>query len=465
MNAGRVIVVGGGASGVILAAHLLRLPGRALRVTIVEERPEIGRGVAYATNEPDHVLNTRAASMSAFGDDAEHFWRWLLASGAVGDIRCSDPFCFVPRRLFARYLADLVKPWLAASGDGRLSVVRGGCAGIRSMASGVAVELSDGTSHPGHVAVLATGHDIAPPSARGAYVSPWIAPVAQDLAGDGDVLVIGTGLSMVDTVIELVNRGHRGRITALSRHGLLPRSHRRNSAMRIDAADVPFGTDISYLLRWFRRTAIWAMERGGDWRDVVDGVRPHTSQLWHSLPIEARRRFLRHARAWWEVHRHRLPPESEERILAAMANGVLDIVAGRFVDCETSDRGIRVRYRRRGAPEPETAIVAKIVDCTGILRDPEDNRAGLVSSLIAKGAARPDPCRIGIEVDHRCAVIDAAGHASRRLFAVGPVTRARFWEVTAVPDIRVQCAALADTIAAMLADEPQAAHPTGRAPS
>ncbi|KAB0677796.1 FAD/NAD(P)-binding protein [Aureimonas leprariae] len=459
MSAGRVVIVGGGASGTILAAHILRLPGRPLGVTIVEERPEIGRGVAYGTTEPGHILNTRAASMSAFQDDPDHFWKWLLASGFGLDVRCSDPFCFVPRAVYAHYLKALLDPWRGTPDDAApLTIVQGRCVGVRQAGGGVAVELADGTSLLGQAAVLATGHDLADYNARGPYVNPWTTPVSSDLAAGDPVLILGTGLSMIDTVIELTDRGHRGRITALSRRGLLPRTHRRNVPMRIDAADVPFGTGIAYLLRWFRRTAEWAATEGGDWRDVVDGVRPHTARLWQSLSVAERERFLRHARTWWEVHRHRMPPESEERLRAAMARGRLEILAARFVGSDPAGDGVRVRFRRRGSRETETVDVAKVVDCTGILRGPDANRAGIVASLIEAGTARPDPCRIGIKVDESCAVIDGGGKPAARLFAVGPVTRAQFWEITAVPDIRVQCAALAGTIADRLGGESGPAH-------
>lgn len=445
MSIGHVIVIGGGASGVILAAHLLRGDDSRLRVTLVERRPEIGRGIAYSTTDPDHILNTRAGSMSAFGDDTEHFWRWLLQSGAAEDIRCSDPFCFVPRRHYASYLADLAKPWLKGSGDGRLAIVRGECTAVRTTPGGVAVEV-EGATHLGHVAVLATGHQVPGFAPGSPYVDAWSTPDAAGIGPDDPVLVLGTGLSMVDTVIQLGQRGHRGKITALSRRGQLPRVHRRNTPLRIDAADMPFGTDISYVLRWFRKTAAWATERGGDWRDVVDGVRPHTAALWTSLTPAARARFLRHGRTWWEVHRHRLPPESQTRIRAALSTERLDIVAGRFLGLDQDEGGIDVTFRRRGAAESETIRVGRVVDCTGILRDPQADPDGLIGRLILDGLARPDPLRIGIEVDDQCAVIGRSGAPSARVFAVGPVTRARYWEITAVPDIRVQCAGLAERI-------------------
>jgi uncharacterized NAD(P)/FAD-binding protein YdhS len=459
MTGKRVIIVGGGASGAILAARLLGREGSRLKVAIVEQRPEIGRGIAYSTSQPDHILNTRAGSMSAYAEDTEHFWRWLSETGAPDDTRCADPFCFVSRSLFGAYLADLLKPWLPGSGDGRLEIVSGECAAIRTTAGGVAVDLADNTSHMGHVAVLATGHNV-PGFVRGSpYIGAWSTPEEAGIGPDDPVLILGTGLSMVDAVIQLANEGHRGKITALSRRGQLPRAHRRNAPMKIDAADVPFGTEVSYLLHWFRQTADWATERGGDWRDVVDGIRPHTSKLWQSLTPAARQRFLRHVRTWWEVHRHRLPPESEVRLHAAAARGHLDIVTGYFLGVDVAEDGASVRFRRKGSARPETLAVAKVIDCTGILRDMRVQPPGLIQTMISRGLARPDPLNIGIDVDEQCAVIGRSGQASASLFAVGPVTRAKFWEVTAIPDIRVQCASLAERIHTVLQGAPRVEAP------
>lgn len=459
MTGKRIIIVGGGASGAILAARLLGRDGSRVKVAIIEQRPEIGRGIAYSTQQRDHILNTRAGSMSAFAEDSEHFWRWLIETGAPDDLRCSDPFCFVSRSLYGRYLGDLLKPWLAETGDGRLEIVSGECTGIRTTAGGVVVDLADNTSHIGHAAVLATGLAVPGFAAGSPYIGAWSTPAEAGIGPDDPVLILGTGLSMVDAVIQLANEGHRGKITALSRRGLLPRVHKRNTPIRIDAADVPFGTEISYLLHWFRQTVVWASERGGDWRDVVDGIRPHTAKLWQSLTPEAKKRFLRHVRTFWEVHRHRLPPESEVKIRAATTRERLDIVTGYFQGVETKERGVEVRFRRRGTATAETLSVGKVIDCTGILRDVTQHREGLIASLIERGLARPDALKIGIDVDEQCAVVNQAGQASPTLFAVGPVTRARFWEVTAIPDIRLQCAALAERLHAVLQDAPRTVAP------
>src|SRR5262249_38663275 len=82
----------------------------------------------------------------------------------------------------------------------------------------------------------------------------------------------------------------------------------------------------------------------------------------------------------------------------------------------------------------------------GIVKDPAATSNPAVRSLFDQGLARVDPLRIGIEITPDCAVVDRNGLPSRRLFAIGPLTRAAFWEIIAIPDIRNQCAELAERL-------------------
>ncbi|KHJ54875.1 hypothetical protein LA66_09955 [Aureimonas altamirensis] len=438
MKTDRILIVGGGASGVILAAHLLKCGPDTLNVALVERRPSFGAGIAYSTDEPDHLLNTRASGMSAYPDDADHFWRWLTTGNRAEGIDCSDPFCFVPRRLYRAYLEDIL-----GAAKGRLQLIEGECVSLSELRGGVAVTLQDGRTELADRVVLATGHAEPRPEPGSGVVGPWLALSELGLAENDDVAIIGTGLSMVDNVAQLRRSGHRGRITAVSRRGLLPHVHTRHSTpFLLDAADIPFGTSPTYLLRWLRQAAAWHAGRGGDWRDLIDAVRPHTQTLWQSMSLEARARFLRHARTFWEVHRHRMAPQAAQALQQAMDDGQLHIVAGRVVDWQSQEGQTRLTVRKRGG-EQMSVDVRRVIDCTGILRDPMSGGNTLAAELVRAGLARLDPLRIGIETDETGAVLDAEGRASGRLFGVGPVTRALFWEVTAIPDIRVQCAALA----------------------
>ncbi len=254
---------------------------------------------------------------------------------------------------------------------------------------------------------------------------------------------------MIDYVLSLLRNGHRGQIVAMSRRGLLAKAHRRTDAMRIDESDVPFGAGASQLLRWLRGRIASHMTDGGDWRSVIDAIRPYTQRLWQELPYSSRRRFLEHARAWWDVHRHRMAPEVETRLARTLETGRLALVAAKVTGIEPNADGALVRYRRRGKSENSSLQVGLIVDCTGIVKDPRATGNPVIQRLFEQGLARTDALQIGLDVAEDCAVVNRNGIPSRRLFAVGPLTRAAFWEIVAIPDIRNQCAELAARLVAI----------------
>jgi uncharacterized NAD(P)/FAD-binding protein YdhS len=438
------IIVGGGASGVLLAYQLLENSAFGFRVTLIEQRPEVGRGPAYHSSNPEHVLNVRAANMSALPDDPEHFWRWL--SNRAEGPQCPDPYCFVPRRTYGDYLANLTAPLTSSeSAPPRLTIVHSQCVDLNEGSAGVTVTLADGSRHVGDVAVLATGND-SPIAKLPCDADPWTPP-SSAVDKNTTVLILGTGLTMIDYVLSLLRDGHRGQIIAMSRRGLLAKAHRRTDTMRIDESDVPFGASASRLLRWLRGRVDAHIAKGGDWRSVIDAIRPYTQRLWHELPLSSKRRFLEHARAWWDVHRHRMAPEVEMRLGQALAARGLALMAAKVTSIEPNAAGALVRYRRRGQRESASLQVGMIVDCTGIVRDPRATGNPVIQRLFEQGLARADALHIGIDIAEDCAVINRNGIASRRLFAVGPLTRAAFWEIVAIPDIRNQCAELAARLA------------------
>ncbi len=399
-----IVIIGGGASGVLLAAHLLRDRKARVQVTLIEKRRELGRGVAYSTCADDHVLNVVAGNMSAFPDDPDHFWRWLRARDLVAE---GDRFLFVPRRHYGDYLGTV----LADAADPRLVVLT---ATATDVVDG-AVQLDNGINLAADAIVLATGHDEA---ARPGTVRPG-SPADTPLPPDAPVLILGTGLSAVDAWLTLSDGGHRGPIALVSRHGRLPLRHRAVERAVID--NVPLGASARDLMRWLRATV---RAHGGDWRGMVDGLRPWNQRIWQAWPDHERKRFLRHIRPFWAVHRHRLPPAIHDRLIAAIASGQLSVYSA-----------------LRGAPDP--AAYARIYDCTGLLQHVERSSNPLLRALAARGDIRPDPQHIGIDVTARCETIARDGGISGSLFALGPLTRGAFFEIEAIPDIRVQAAALA----------------------
>ncbi len=441
MAANHVIILGGGASGVLLSSHLLRADITGTRVTIIEKRPELGAGAAYATNHPEHLLNVRANNMSAFPDDPDHFSHWLRARAGTGLGAGSSETCFAPRHLYRDYLSGLLAPHLR---DGRLVCRHEEAISASGSSRGVVVGFASGERIEGDIAVLATGNE-------GPSLSPepwrhhgWSDPAQCRIATDAPVVVVGTGLTMVDRVMALLHGGHRGPIMAVSRHGFSPQIHKAVTPLGLDAGDIPFGAPMPTLVRWLRAKAATSRAAGLDWRSTVDALRPHTQALWRCLPADERRRFLRHARPFWDVHRHRIAPDAGEAITLAKSRGQLSIIAAHVVGFEPrGSGGVDVILTHRGSRRPGRLHAEAVFECRG--RSPDVTRTDnpLLREVLQSGAARPDPLRLGLDVTQDCALIDAHGRVSGNLYALGPVTSGIFWEVVAIPDIRGQASRLA----------------------
>lgn len=432
----QVLVIGGGASGVLMAAHLLRRADVQIEVTLLERTGRPGRGIAYDTDDPDHLLNTRVAQMSAFPDAPADFERWLQTGGRR--ISGAD---FVDRGTYGRYLESLLAPWRSGPDARRLTSVQAECLRLSETAEGVSATLDDGRVLRADCAILATGHAVpaAPPRPlRGAWdFTPPDDPMAT-------VTIIGTGLSMVDHVATLLRGGHRGPIYCLSRRGLLPQEHAATPSSPCFPPQIPLGAPVSQTLHWLRGLVRLAEAQGGSWRDAVDAIRPRVAQIWQSWPQAERARFLRHAASWWEVHRHRMPPASAERIFRATASGQLRILRGSFVAAqEQPDRRIVLAIAPRRGDSPDRLVADHVIDCRGIRRDPARHAAPVIRDLLARGAARLDPLGLGLDTTPAARVIDTQGTVSKRVFAIGPAARGALWEITAIPDIREQTSALA----------------------
>ena len=428
-----VAIIGGGFSGTILAAQLAK---RGIASLLIEGGGRTARGTAFSTEEAVHLLNVRADNMSAWADDPEHFARLVESEG--GDRRG-----FAERRRFGRYLGAILEDAVAS---GLVTIEHGRAASARPDGDHWSVELADGSSRNVSAVVLAIGNQPpeplpnAPAGSQRFVADPWgpdaKRAVAEAAVTGEDVLVIGTGLTMVDTVLSLDAAGHRGAIVALSRRGLVPRGHSDFAPAPVEQHEVPHG-DLRAAWRWLRRQGA----RVG-WRAAIDSLRPYSHGLWQSLSHDQQHRFLRHARPWWDVHRHRIAPEVASRIHELVAEGRLEIVAGRLLEVRDQDDRLVVRYRRRGSESERERSFGYAINCTGPLGQIGRTRDPLLRQLLDDGLACPDQLGIGLEVDERSRVAGAG-----RLWALGPLTKGRYWEIIAVPDIRVQAADIADDIA------------------
>lgn len=444
----RVVVAGGGASGVLVAAHLLA-EDEQVHVTLLDRGWWPGRGLAYATTNPQHLCNAPAGSMSALADRPDHFVAW--ARGRRPQVAATS---FLPRRLFGDYLSATLGN-LRRIHPRRLEWrVAEATAVVTSGSGPMTVGLAGGGHLRADRVVVATGNlpPVDPPLAdRRFYQSPgyvgdpWVPGALDGLAGPDPVLLIGSGLTAVDVSLTLLDRGQTGPIQAVSRHGLLPRAHLAEDPLAPSWADNLRPSTSRALLAAVRAEVRRVEAAGGDWRTVVDGLRQATPALWRALAPAEQARFLRRLSRLWEVHRHRMAPEVAAHSESLLADGRLLVRAARVEECTTGGGGIDVTL---GGRSPGRIRVGRVINCTGPSPDVTAASDPLLDWLVGSGMARPGRLGLGLDVTDDGALVDSGGLASRRLFTIGSLRRGHLWETTAIPEIRGQAAELARTLAA-----------------
>ncbi|WP_455930349.1 FAD/NAD(P)-binding protein [Pseudomonas fluorescens] len=449
-----VLIIGGGLSGTMLAVQLLRQPGKR-QILVIEPRNELGRGEAYSAVELGHTLNGNAARMSVDPDNADDLTQWLTDYIGAGGWPESDqqpvPISelFPPRGIFGVYAQQRLAEAKALSAS-TVEHIRAEVVDLQVDAAATLLTLDNGQQVRGAYAVLATGMF---PAARtpqtessglnAAAVDPWDVKAMRQIDPQATVLIIGSGLTMVDAVVSLELAGHRGPIEVFSRHGLLPHVRRQPPSWVDFLAEDHRLRSPRQLLREVRRQCQLALEQGIDWQAPLDTVRAHIGRLWSQASEREKRQFVRHVRPWWESHHHRSPPLSAQLVARLHEAGRLRIQAASFRGLVASDSGVTIRLRRRGEQAVTQVSGAALINSSGIEYDWRRVAKPLPQQLLKRGLIKPGPLALGIAADTSGAVLDAQGQVSRRLFAMGPPLRGMWWESTAVTDVALQAKALA----------------------
>lgn len=432
-TATRVAIVGAGGAGTLVATHLLDLLPRGSEVVLFDDAEAPGRGLAYGTADAQHLLNVPAAGMSAFPDIPGHFVTWLHRHVDA----TIAPGTFVARGLYGRYLADVMQNAQARADDVALTIQKTRIVDVQRTDAGYVLTDARGESTHARFVVLATGVQQDPTWASDALrnslcfiADPWQQPLPEA----GDLLMVGAGLTMVDLSLAADRAGRK--IHVLSRTGLLPHVH--VSPPPAPAQPPPGLTRLTDLDSLRARLA-WHIERvraaTGDWRPALDGLRPVTARLWQQLSETDKQRFLQEDARNWDVHRHRMPPETAERLDALIGAGRLQQHCGAITAVEPSPAGLAVTLS-----DGTQLQVSAVVNCTGAVAtlhaDP------LLARLADNGLVETGPAEMGIATDNDGRVRASDGRASE-LFTLGALRRGELWESTAMPEIRAQALALA----------------------
>ena len=431
-----IVIIGGGVSGALTAYHVRHLD-KTVRIVIIDPRPHIGLGLAYSTPTLCHLLNVPAGKISALPDQPDHFLKWLKIH--------FDPHAneetFAPRAVFGRYIQSLLE---AAP---QIEFIRATVLDCDFDKTTATVTLDNRQQLQADRVVLATGNfdpaplpGIADACQRdGTYRhNAWDTETYNHVDPMAPIALIGTGLTAVDVLLRLREGGHRGTITALSRHAVFP--HRHQPHPTLPAPVIPVGTTPTCLA--YARVLKSAIQSGIDWRSAIDSLRATTNDLWLALPLAEQRRFRRHLQRRWDVVRHRMAPTIADTIDAERAAGTLQVLHGQLTAIDPGSDGMAIVTL--GGPAGRAQFTsARVINCTGPNMNYQKVGVPLLSNLFSKGKVTAGPLGGGFRCDSHGAVIDSDHQPSKYLFNIGPGRLGTLLESIAVPELRQQAVALA----------------------
>ncbi len=433
------------------ALHVLALD-LPIHVHLLNRSYELSGGVAYSFDDANLLLNVPVAKMSAWAAAPDDFREWL-------EQRCPgryQPTCFAQRSLYRDYLRNRIDTSVKRAKFARL-IIHHRDVGRLERRDGRYLLFPEGTaSIEVDAVVCAMGNCLFQArDKRGPirlsdprYVAdPWDPNAVLQPRGEGEVVIIGSGLTAVDVVTRLRHAGCSRRIQIFSRHGLLPQAHRAFAPSEGFALPPLASSSPRDVARMLRLAVLNLTRQGGDWRQVVDALRPMTNRVWRGWTDRQKRQFLRHGRAYWDGHRHRMCADLAAKIEAEMQRDGVALRAARVLDIVAETDGLRVTWCGRGCGTPRMLNASLVVRCTGAEQLEPERTQPLVRHLLAQGMASLDPCRLGLATSDEGELMSADGQTTRNVFAIGSLRRGSLWETTAIPEIRVQAEELAKTLA------------------
>ncbi len=447
-----VAIIGGGFSGAAVALHLAR---RGVGSVVFEPRGELGRGLAYGNRESAFRTNVPAARMSIFPDDRPHFQKWIERTGAVAkdsEAFAADGGVYPSREVFGDYVAAQVEPhlksgWIRHSAEKALSVERGGSVWRVAGELGAKIEAD--------VVVLAATHPSASiPAPRRPTVEDET--FCRDLSAENPVpalqkheaiLIVGAGLTAIDALVLLEKLGHSGPTTLISRRGQRPQPQAHNPLPPFgDFTTRPERTALR-LLRRVRNALAFEKPPEMEWQIVLDAVRAQGLQIWSALPLDERRRLVRHARPYWDANRFRMSPQAAKILAQREQSGKTELIKARVVAARR-ERSCFAIELATGGPNVLRRY-DRIVLATGpshkdIFGEPP------FASLARAGLIAIDPTQLGLSVTPKSETIGVAGQIVGGLFVAGPLARGAFGELMGLPEVAHHAQFVADEIAARL---------------
>lgn len=437
-----IAIIGAGFSGICLAANLYQMADFPLRIILIGNPRTFGTGLAYSTLNPAHLLNVRAKNMSAFSQNPNHFVEWINSQAERFNFNLLSKELkdeFIPRCYYGLYLQDILNSMSVSSSTGsQVVLINDRATTLAESPNDLIINIQNGQPISANIAVLAHGH-IMPrfhfnfDNSISLLENPWDFERYQIIPPNSSVLLLGTGLTMIDAALQLKSQGHTGKIYALSRRGLIPQLQLE------DIAEYKFDENLSsmnlrYLIKFIRNEINKVRDNPGTQQAIFKAIRLNANSIWAALSFREQKQFLRHCLPYWETQRHRIPPHISEFINQLTHQGSLEIIKGRILEVKNGSAIIQPRNQiNRTSLKIET-----IINCTGPGKYQSDEKNPIIESLLSQGLAVVHDLGLGLKANPEGALINTANIPSDKLYTLGPPRKGTLFECTAVKEITQQ---------------------------
>ena len=456
----KIGIIGVGFTGTMTAVHLINKATEPCEIILINERQSLNRGIAYNPYSNKHLLNVTAGKMSAYVDRPDHFLDWALQQDSIEQKdRSLVANSFLPRKLYGDYLCGI---WEEAKNTAvtkniTLTVINSFVIDLEVLENSVSLWLDNTLKLQLDQCVIATGNQI-PRNPRipnmdfynseKYFQNPWKIESVKNTAENLPILIIGNGLTMVDTVFGLLEQDFKGDIYSISPNGFNILPHRANG-LKYSRLVEELNDDLSLfeLLKLVNKHIKIVRKNGISAEAVIDSLRPHTQKIWKSLSQKEKNIFMSRLRHLWGVARHRIPLHSHDKIQQLRIDGKLHINSGKIINFEEKEGFIAVEYFDKKEGKTKLLQVSRIINCTG----PETNLMNIeknfLKNCLLKGILTQDHLKLGITADTETfQIINSEGKPHPNLFTIGSNLKGELWESTAVNELRGQAEKLAEKL-------------------
>lgn len=456
----KIAIIGGGFSGTMTGVHLIENVNTPLEIKLINETEVLNTGIAYNPYSKKALLNVVSSRMSAFASDPDHFLNWLMQRDHFRDKdRTLIANSFLPRYLYGEYLKDIWKDALKLAERKKIEVdvISSSVQDLILLKDSIDIELKDKTKLSADYAIIASGNHLpGNPSIKSSFFArstnyfqnPWDIRSVSGIISKEPVLIIGNGLTMVDTVIGLLENGFQGQIVSISPNGfnILPHRHNGLSYTKL-VEEIGDKTSLFDLVKLFNKHMKLIREYGLSAEPLIDSLRPLTQTIWKRLTMAEKRIFMSRLRHLWGVARHRIPLHIHDKLQQLRIEGRLHIVSGKLLDIIENEGNITAMYYDKKEKQTARLVVSRVINCTGPETDLIKLEDNYLKNALLKGIICQDELKLGINADpDTFEALNPEGKIQPGLYIMGSNLKGLLWESTAVSELRVQAEKIAGNI-------------------